>query len=50
MTHAEVLQGSDKVESPQPPERVTTAWSDDGQEPVHYGVRVDGKWEHQRVY
>jgi len=50
VTYVEVLQGSDKVESPQPSERVTAAGSDDGQEPLCDGVGVDGKREHQRVY
>ena len=38
MTHPEVLQRSDQVESPQSSERVTVAGSDDGQGPIHHGV------------
>jgi len=47
VTYVEVLQGSDKVESSRPSERVTAAGSDDGQEPLRNGVGVDGKWEYQ---
>ena len=47
--HAEVLQGGDKVEGPQPSKRLTTPGSYHGRETIRDGVRMDGKWEHQRV-
>ena len=50
MIHPEVLQRSNKVESPEPPKRVTTVRSDDGQGPLRNGVGVDGEWEYQRVH
>ena len=47
---AEVLQGSDQVEIPQPSKHITTPGSDGGQGTICDGVRLDGKWEHHRVH
>ena len=47
---AEVLQGGDKVESPQPSERVTTPGSDYGKGTIRDGFRMDAKREYQRVH
>ena len=49
-THTEILQGSNKVEGPQPSERVTTTGGDDGRRSIRDGVGVDGKWKYQRIY
>ena len=46
----EVLQGSHDVERATPPERAATIGSDDNQKQVCYDIKVDGKWEHQRVH
>ena len=47
---AEVLQGGDKVEIPQPSKRVTAPGRDYGKGTICDGLRMDGKWEHQRVH
>ena len=49
MLITEVLQGSDHLESSSSPERIATAGSYNGQQPVRDGVGMDGQWKHQRV-
>ena len=46
MIDAEVLQGGDKVEGPQPSKRVTAPGCCYGQEGVRDGVGMDGEWEY----
>ena len=38
------------MEDPQPSEHLTAPGSDYGQGTIRHGVRVDDKWEHQRVH
>ena len=46
---AEVLQGVRDVEGSRSPECVVTAGSDNDQDSVRDGVKVDDEWEHQPV-
>ena len=50
MTHVEVLQGGRDMEIPLPQKCVAIVGSDDGQQPVCDGIRVDVQREHQRVH
>jgi len=44
---ADVLQGSHNVEEPLPSKCAPTVGSDNGEEAVCDGLRMDGQWEHQ---
>jgi len=46
----EILQGGRNMENPSPPECAATPGSYNGRLPIRNGIRVDGKWEHQRVH
>ena len=46
---ADVLQGSCNMEEPPPPKCAPAIGSDDGEKGLCDGLRMDDKWEHQRV-
>ena len=47
---ADVLQGSHYVEESLPSKCAPAVGSDDGEEALRNGFRMDGQWEHQRVH
>ena len=49
MSCAGVLQGGCDVEIPSSSERAATVRRDSDRDPARDGIRVDEKWEHQRV-
>ena len=48
--YKELLQGGCDVEGPPASECPAVDRSDDVRKSVHNGIRLDGKWEHQRFF